>query len=281
MKIMVTGAKGMLGRTLARRLDGHDLILVDIDDFDLTKPTEVQSALHGARPELVVHGAAFTAVDKCESEIEAAFAVNAHGSANIAAAAHRVGARLMAVSTDYVFSGESDVPYVETDPTEPRTMYGRSKLAGEEAIRAHCPDHLILRVAWLYGAGGPSFVHTMLRLGAQAGDPLKVVNDQHGNPTSCDAVADHLVQLLDVPAVGTFHFTCEGETTWYDFTRTIFELKGFDRGVNPCSTDEYPRPAPRPKNSRLDNRALRISGLPAMPHWRDSLEAFFKQNENG
>lgn len=281
MRILVTGAKGMLGRTLARHLSGHELTLVDVADFDLTDAKATQAAVEAAKPELVIHGAAYTAVDKCETEVEAAFAVNATGSANIAMASHRVGARLFAISTDYVFSGDSDVPYVETDPTAPNTVYGQSKLAGENAVRAHCPDHAILRIAWLYGAGGPSFVHTMMKLGAQDGAALRVVNDQHGNPTSCDAVARGIQNLIEVPAAGTFHFTCEGETTWYDFTKAIFELKGFSRGIDPCSTDEYPRPAPRPKSSRLDNRSLRANHLPALPDWKSALETFFAEHPEG
>lgn len=274
MRILVTGARGMLGRTLARHLADHELILASTTDFDIRDARATQDALKAARPDVVIHGAAFTAVDRCETEVEAAFGVNGTGTVNVAVASHRAGARLIAISTDYVFSGDLDRPYVETDPTDPRTMYGKSKLAGEMAVRTHCPDHLILRIAWLYGSGGPSFVHTMLKLGAQAGDPLKVVNDQHGNPTSCDAVAGHLRRLLDVPTAGTLHLTCEGEATWFELTQAIFSLRGLGRGVLPCSTAEFPRPAPRPKNSRLDNRGLRALGLPPMPNWREALEAF-------
>lgn len=281
MRILVTGARGMLGRTLSRHLADHELIPVDVEDFDLTDARATDLAVRNAQPEVIIHGAAYTAVDKCESEVETAFAVNATGSANIAAAARRVDARLFAISTDYVFAGDADAPYVETARSEPRTVYGQSKQAGEEAIRTHCPEHCIFRIAWLYGQGGPSFVHTMLKLGAQGGDPLKVVDDQHGNPTSCDAVAGHLALMLETPAVGTFHLTCEGETTWYDFTRAIFERKGFARGVNPCTTDEYPRPAPRPKNSRLDNRQLRALGLPPMPSWSEALDAFLQEFPDG
>lgn len=281
MRILLTGAKGMLGRTLARRLHDHELILVDQEEFDLRDASATRSALEAAKPDVVVHSAAFTAVDKCETEVETAFAVNGVGSAHIALGAHAVGARLIAISTDYVFSGQADRPYVETDPTGPRTVYGQSKLAGEEAIRTHCPDHLILRIAWLYGQGGPSFIHTMGKLGAQDGKPLRVVDDQRGNPTSCDAVADHVAQLLDVPTAGTLHLTCEGETTWFGLTQTLFELRGHSRGLEPCTTAEFPRPAPRPANSRLDNRGLRLLGQPPLPHWREALERFFVEHPDG
>ena len=281
MKIMITGGKGMLGRTLMRHLAEHDVVPVDVEDFDLRDPRETRSAVASARPDVIVHCAAMTAVDRCETEQDLAYAVNALGSSHIAIAAHEAKARLIAISTDYVFAGTALRPYHEWDDTEPRTVYGASKLAGEQAIRAHCPDHLIARIAWLYGAGGPSFVHTMLRLGAQDGDPMRVVNDQHGNPTSTDAVANHIRQLVDVPAVGTMHLTCEGETNWYDFTRAIFEAKGFKRAVNPCDTSEYPRPAPRPANSRLEKKALRLLGLPPMPTWQDALSDFLRRHPEG
>lgn len=280
MRILVTGSSGMLGRTLARRLHqrDHTLILADSSSFDITDSHATHQAIREAKPDLVIHSAAMTAVDKCESEVETAFAVNALGSAHVAAATYRAGAKLIALSTDYVFDGDNPHPYVETDAIGPKTVYGKSKWAGEEAIRAHCPDHLILRVAWLYGAGGPSFVHTMLRLGTKPGDALKVVDDQRGNPTSCDAVAKHIQTLLDVPTAGTFHLTCEGEASWFDFTKAIFDLRSLSREIQPCGTEAFPRPAPRPKNSRLDNRGLRIAGLPPLPHWRDALEEFFAEH---
>ncbi|MEO1338482.1 MAG: dTDP-4-dehydrorhamnose reductase, partial [Myxococcota bacterium] len=246
MKVLITGGKGMLGRTLAQHFREHEVVSVDVEDFDLRDAAATRDAIRAASPQAIVHCAAMTAVDRCESEEDLAYSVNALGSAHVAIAAHDVGARLIAISTDYVFDGRATRPYHEWDETGPRSVYGASKLAGEQAIRAHCPNHLIARIAWLYGAGGPSFVHTMLKLGAQGGEPLRVVDDQHGNPTSTDAVAAHLLQLLAVPTVGTVHLTCEGETTWFDFTRTIFKTKGFDRGVDPCATSEYPRPAPRP-----------------------------------
>jgi dTDP-4-dehydrorhamnose reductase len=153
-------------------------------------------------------------------------------------------------------------------------VYGASKLAGEEAVRRHCPDHLILRLAWLYGAGGPSFVHSMLKLGATEGPPLKVVRDQIGNPTSALAVAERLAAILGTPLVGTMHFTCSGKASWYDFAGEIFALWGMKREIVPCATEEFPRPAPRPANSRLEKRALRLLGLPAMPDWRQALAEF-------
>ncbi len=274
MKILITGGNGMLGRTLQRRLAGHDLRVADLPEVDITRLAQVEAAVAAFRPDAVVHGAAMTAVDACEAEADKAFAVNAAGSANVAAACHRHGARLVAVSTDYVFRGDLDRPYHEWDEPAPRTVYGASKLAGEQAVRAHCPDHAIVRTAWLYGPGGPSFYHAMLKLGSQAGAPLKVVDDQAGNPTSTDALAGFIIRLLENPVCGTFHASCEGETTWFGFAREIFRLKGLARELTPCTTAEFPRPAPRPANSRLEKRAMRLHGLPPMPHWTEELARF-------
>lgn len=281
MKIMITGGEGMLGRTLSRHLAEHELKPVDLKDFDLTDRAATKAAVADFTPEVIIHGAAFTAVDRCESEQATAFKVNGLGSANIAEAAQAAGARLIAISTDYVFSGALDRPYHEWDAAEPQSVYGASKWAGEEAIRAACANHLICRIAWLYGPGGPSFIHTMMRLGAQGGAPLKVVTDQRGNPTSTDAVAAHIKLLLDVPVTGTMHLSCEGETTWNGLTRALFSAKGYDRGVEDCTSEAFPRPAPRPANSRLENRLLKLAGLPEMPHWEAALSEFLRDNPEG
>ncbi len=282
MKLMITGGKGMLGRTLMRRFGGlHECVGVDVDDFDITDHVAVDKALREYRPDAVIHCAAMTAVDDCESNAALAFSVNADGSANIAAACTAIAARLIAISTDYVFPGDLDHPYSEDDMPGPKSVYGASKLAGEEAVRRNCDNHVIARIAWLYGPGGPSFVHTMLRLGSQQGGPLKMVNDQVGNPTSTGAVAGGLAQLLSSSARGTFHLTCEGEATWNDFAREIFHLKGITREITPCTTSEFPRPAPRPANSRLANDALASHGLRAMPNWRNALASFFEEFPNG
>jgi dTDP-4-dehydrorhamnose reductase len=281
MKILITGARGMLGRTLQRRLADHELVPTDLPELDLTDARGVDACLRAVRPKVVIHGAAMTAGDACEAKADAAFAANAVASAQVAAAAARVGARLIAISTDYVFRGDADRPYHEWDAPAPRTVYGLSKLAGEEAVRRHCPDHCIVRIAWLYGPGGPSFVHTMMQLGAQAGDPLRVVDDQLGNPTSTDAVADLLRLLIERPVAGIVHGTCTGEASWFRFAQAIFARRGLGRGLVPCTTAEFPRPAPRPANSRLDKRALRLAGLPPMPGWEETLDRFFREHPAG
>jgi dTDP-4-dehydrorhamnose reductase len=277
MRLFITGGKGMLGRTLVHRLSDHEVLAADLPEVDITNPVALQAAVSAFRPQAIIHCAAMTAVDGCETQSDLAWRVNALGSANVAIAAHRIGARLIALSTDYVFDGKLDRPYHEWDTPAPTTVYGQSKWAGEQAIRQHCPDHVILRIAWLYGPGGPSFVHAMLKLGQANPEPLKVVDDQIGNPTSTGAVADLIAYLLDHPLVGTLHGSCEGEVSWFGFAQEIFRLWQLPRGLIPCTTRDFPRPAPRPANSRLEKRFLRLAGAPAMPHWREALELVHKR----
>jgi dTDP-4-dehydrorhamnose reductase len=277
MKVLLTGGKGMLGRTLVRELGGDfEVVPTDLPAADITDEDAIDAVIAQASPDAVIHCAAMTAVDKCETERDLAFRLNARGTANVAAACRRHGVRLVAISTDYVFEGDSDRPYTEFDrPTGGRTVYGQSKFAGEEAVRSLCPNHVIARISWLYGVGGPSFVHAMMNLVDGTRPVLKVVADQHGNPTSTVAVARALRDILKRPNLcGTFHLTCEGEATWAEFAEEIFRLAGREQKVQPCTTDEFPRPAPRPKNSRLEKMALRIAGLPPMPQWKDALAEF-------
>ena len=278
MKVMLTGGKGMLGRTLCKVLSEFEVIPTDLPEADITDASGFDALLARINPDAVIHCAAMTAVDLCESQNALAYKLNAFGTANVAAACYRHNVRLIAISTDYVFEGDSDRPYHEFDrATGGRTVYGQSKFAGEEAVRRHCPDHVIARISWLYGAGGPSFVHTMLKLADGTRPALKVVADQIGNPTSTVAVARMLREiLLHKELVGTFHLTCEGEASWAEFAQEIFRLAGKDQQVIPCTTDEYPRPAPRPKNSRLEKMMLRSAGLPMMPDWREALREFMQ-----
>ena len=278
MKVLLTGGKGMLGRTLCAELTDFEVIPTDLPEADITDAAGFDALLKQIKPDAVIHCAAMTAVDKCETEIDFAYKLNAFGTANVASACHRNGIRLIAISTDYVFEGNSDRPYNEFDtPNGGNTIYGKSKFAGEEAIRRHCPNHVICRISWLYGAGGPSFVHAMINLADGTRPELKVVADQIGNPTSTLAVARQLRNILHrKELVGTFHLTCEGEATWADFAAEIFRLKGIDQKIVPCTTAEFPRPAPRPANSRLDKMMLRLSGLPPMPHWKDALAEFLQ-----
>ena len=279
MKILITGGKGMLGRTLQRELAGHEIIVADLPEWDIADDTGFVAKVCEAKPELIVHCAAMTKVDDCETNRDLAFRLNEDGSRNVALAAKACGARLFAISTDYVFSGEpprEPWAWSETDIPRPRTVYGASKFAGEQMIQMLLPEAVIIRIAWLYGAGGPSFVHTMAKLGAQEGAPLKVVNDQRGNPTSAKAVADVIRFLLTRPDVsGIVHATCEDQCTWYDLACEVKRLLGdrFPRAVEPCTTEEFPRPAPRPHNSALKKSVLNVLGY-RTPNWKKALADF-------
>lgn len=263
----------MLGRTLCRMLAKYELVPTDKDSMDITNASLVNKVVREAKPDVVIHCAAMTAVDLCETEVELAYRLNAVGTTNVAAACDANHVRLIAISTDYVFDGVGESAYSEYDiPTGGNTVYGKSKYAGEQSVRTLCPNHVIARVAWLYGAGGPSFVHTMLNLASKNIPALKVVNDQRGNPTSTDEVARALEEIIEHPEIrGTFHLTCEGEVTWYDFAKKIFELRNIAQEVLPCTSEEYPRPAPRPHNSCLKKMNLRLFGLSPMKPWDEAL----------
>ena len=287
MKILITGGKGMLGRTLLRELgavfqgkpSAHELVVADLPDWDITDDVGFAEKTQVLKPDVIIHCAAMTKVDDCESNRELAFKLNEEGSRNVALAAKMSGARLIAISTDYVFSGEPPrEPWAwgEMDIPRPQTVYGASKFAGEQMIQMLLPEAVILRIAWLYGAGGPSFVHTMAKLLAQEGAPLKVVNDQRGNPTSAKTVADVIRFLLTKPDVsGIVHGTCEDQCTWYDLTLELRRLLGLKREVVPCTTEEFPRPAPRPRNSALKKSVLNLLGY-RTPNWKEALAAFVK-----
>ena len=279
MKVLITGGKGMLGRTLQRELAEHEIVVADLPEWDITDDGGFVAKVAEAKPDLIIHCAAMTKVDDCETNRELAFKLNETGSRNVALAAKVAGARLMAISTDYVFSGEPQrEPWAwsEMDIPRPRTVYGASKFAGEQMIQMILPEAVIIRIAWLYGAGGPSFVHTMAKLGAQGGAPLKVVNDQRGNPTSTKTVADVIRFLMTKPDVsGIVHGTCEDQCTWYDLTVELFRLLGLKREVIPCTTEEFPRPAPRPHNSALKKSVLNLLGY-RTPNWKAALADFVK-----
>ena len=279
MRVLITGGKGMLGRTLQRELAGNEIVVADLPEWDITDDTGFMTKMGEVAPDLVIHCAAMTKVDDCETNRELAFTLNETGSRNVALACKVCGARLIAISTDYVFSGEPErEPWAwgEMDIPRPRTVYGASKFAGEQMIQMILPDAVILRIAWLYGSGGPSFVHTMAKLGAQEGAPLKVVNDQRGNPTSTKTVADVIKFLMTKPDVsGIVHGTCEDQCTWYDLTVELFRLLGLKREVVPCTTAEFPRPAPRPRNSALKKSVLNLLGY-RTPTWQSALAEFVK-----
>ncbi|MFJ8330329.1 dTDP-4-dehydrorhamnose reductase [Streptomyces sp. NPDC094437] len=279
MKWLVTGAAGMLGRdtvaALARR--GEDVTGLDRTALDLTHADAVAQALADHRPDLVVNCAAYTAVDDAETDEAAALRVNGEGPGILARACAARGARLVHVSTDYVFPGDAHAPYPEDHPTGPRTAYGRTKRAGEHAVLAELPGtSAIVRTAWLYGVHGRSFVRTMIGLEATR-DTVDVVDDQHGQPTWSADVADRIAALgprLGPQLHGVFHATSGGEATWYELAREIFAGLGADpERVRPVSSAAFRRPAPRPAYSVLAHGRWREAGLPDPRDWRAALRA--------
>jgi dTDP-4-dehydrorhamnose reductase len=279
MKVLITGAAGQLGRALVQELAHRDweVVATDLAEMDITDQDAVWASLSAQRPGLVINAAAATRVDDLEAAPDLAFAVNALGPRNLAAACRRLGSKLVHVSTDYVFDGAKPGPYVEWDETRPQSVYGLSKLLGERCVREQCPDHFIVRTAWLYGLPGPNFVNAILARGRSLslGEDFKVVHDQRGSPTSALALAPQLLALAATEAFGTYHATCQGEATWYEFARLILARAGLEVPVRPCETWEFPRPAPRPANSVLENRMLRLEGLDLMPAWQDAFHHFW------
>ena len=276
MRILIAGAAGQLGQALVRAAatQGWEVTATDVAQMDICEPQAISQHLDRSRPEVVVNAAAATRVDDLEQEADLALRVNALGPRNLAVACRRRGVKLMQLSSDYVFDGTKDGPYLEWDAPSPLSVYGRSKLLGEDLVRQQCADHFIVRTAWLYGLPGPNFVTAVLAKGRR-GEGLKVVNDQRGTPTSALALAAQLLLLAQTEAFGTYHATCQGETTWYDFACLILKTAGLETPITPCTTAEFPRLAPRPANSVLENRLLQLHGLDCLPPWEEAFREFW------
>ncbi|MEW2359038.1 dTDP-4-dehydrorhamnose reductase [Spirillospora sp. NPDC029432] len=270
MTWLVTGAGGMLGTDLTARLPGA--VALGRAELDLLDPDAVRGALREHRPSTVVNCAAWTAVDAAEADEDAALAVNGTAVETLADACVETGARLVQISTDYVFDGRGDRPYAESAPTNPVNAYGRTKLAGEQA--AAKAGAYIVRTAWLYGAHGPNFVRTMIRLAAER-DTVSVVDDQLGQPTWTGDLADRIIAMVERGAPpGIYHGTNSGQVTWYGLVREIFTLLGLDPGrVRPVTSAEFARPAPRPAYSVLGHHRWAAAGLGPMRGWREALHA--------
>ena len=276
-KIIVTGCNGQLGRAVNEYYkNAADISFVntDVAELDITDIDAVMKLAREVNPYAIINCAAHTAVDACESQYEKAFAINAIGARNLAIASRETGAKLVHISTDYVFDGKGTRPYVETDPTNPMGAYGSTKLAGEEFVKAFADRWFILRTAWLYG-DGKNFAKTMLRL-SETHDEVRVVGDQFGAPTSTVELTKAIDALLFTENYGLFHATCEGSCCWADFAKEVFRLAGKDTHVEAITTEEYGAPAPRPAYSVLDNRMFRLTTDFSFADWHDAIAAYMK-----
>ncbi len=272
MRIAVTGAGGQLGRDVVRTLsESHETHGFGRDELDVANLDQTRRIVQAVRPEAIIHCAAYTAVDLAESEEDAAYRVNAVGTRNVALAAGDVGAKICYISTDYVFDGKAAAPYREYDSTNPQSVYGKSKRAGEQLVQTLSAKYFIVRTSWVYGAHGNNFVKTMLRLAGER-DRLKVVDDQKGSPTYTVDLSRFLAQLIVTDRYGIYHATNAGVCSWFEFARAIFEEAGAAVEVEPCATEEFPRPAPRPLYSALDRQSIRTNGFPDLRPWREALK---------
>lgn len=287
MKILIVGNKGQLGSELtecfARKktelgtpallLEENDVCGVDFDELDISDSAAVKEYFRNKSFDCVINCAAYTDVNGCESHPDVALKANALGPRNLAFACEETGAKLLHVSTDYVFSGEGTVPYTEFDRCDPKSVYGKSKLLGEEYVRQICPRSFIVRTAWLYGYYGKNFVKTIVRAARERGE-LSVVNDQRGNPTNAADLAHHIIKLCESEEYGIYHATGAGECSWFDFASEIVAQFGVSAAVRPCTTEEYPTPAKRPAYSSLRNLMLECTVGDEFRDWKTALAAF-------
>jgi dTDP-4-dehydrorhamnose reductase len=276
MKILVTGAAGQLGALLPAALAGHEVVALGRAELDVTNLTQVRLAVQSHRPHAVVNASAYNKVDAAESDPDSAYRGNALGPRNLAIATADAGIALVHVSTDYVFDGTATRPYHEYDRPAPRTVYGASKLAGEDAVRELNPRHFVARTAWVYAPGRQNFPHTMLSLASRP--EVRVVRDQIGSPTYAPHLARAIARLLDTGAFGTYHLAGAGAASWYDLTRALYAGAGVTTAVVPVTTAEFPRPAPRPAYSVLTTiQDPRI----VLPPWEEGLAEFCRSLSRG
>jgi dTDP-4-dehydrorhamnose reductase len=277
MKVLIVGSKGMLGTDLTKTFDTKDIELVSADstEIDITDIDTTRRFIAKHNPDIVINAAAYTNVDDCETEIELAYKVNALGPRNIAVACNEINAAIVQISTDYVFDGETNINYKEDFYNyNPLSVYGKSKLDGEMYVKSISNKYYIVRTQWLYGKNGSNFVKTMVAI-AKDKKELKVVNDQFGSPTYTKDLANAIYELIKNPIYGTYHITNSGGTTWYEFANYIFESCGInDINVIPCTSDEFPRQAQRPKHSRLENFNWKLNGQSQLRCYKEALQEY-------
>lgn len=278
MKILVTGAKGQLGYDVCKRLSlcGIEHCGVDIDDFDITDRQATDAYLRAYAPDAVIHCSAFTAVDRAEDEVELCRRVNAEGTANLADSAAAIGAKMLYISTDYVFSGEGDAAYAATDEPAPLSVYGKTKLEGELSVKRASNRYFIVRISWVFGKNGNNFVKTMLRL-SETREELNVVCDQIGSPTYTFDLSILLCDMIQTEKYGIYHATNEGLCSWAELAEETMRLSGRSMRIHPIPTTEYPTRARRPLNSRMRKDALDIAGFARLPHWKDALSRYLAE----
>ncbi len=276
IKVLVTGVNGQLGYDVVKRLNelGIENLGVDIDDFDITNKQQTEEFILNYKPDVVLHCAAYTAVDKAEDKKDKCYAINVDGTRNIAEACVKIDAKMVYISTDYVFDGEGKKPHLEDKDTNPVNYYGYSKEQGEEVVRELLDKYFIIRTSWVYGKNGNNFVKTMLKL-AESREELNVINDQIGAPTYTPDLAVLICDMLQTTKYGTYHGVNEGYISWYDFAVEIFKRANIDMKVNPIPTSEYPTKAKRPLNSRLSKLKLDENGFNRLPKWEDALVRYF------
>ena len=278
MRVLVTGYNGQLGYDVVKELRSRSIECrgVDRSDFDITNCEQTVDYICGYSPDAVVHCAAYTAVDKAEDDEENCRRVNTDGTENIAVACERLNAKMLYVSTDYVYGGAGDKPFEPGDATDPKNVYGRTKLDGETAMRKHVSKYFVVRTSWVFGINGNNFVKTMLRLGAER-DELNVVDDQIGSPTYTPDLARLICDLIETDRYGIYHGTNEGFCSWAEFAAEIMRLGGRKAHVNPVESLQYPVRAERPHNSRLSKKCLDNAGIKRLPEWQDALKRFLKE----
>ena len=276
MKILITGANGLLGHELSSLLKDHTLILLSHSQLDISDSESVNKQIDSSSPDIIINSAAYTQVDACETNYDLAFQSNAIGPKNLAIKCKQLGIPLIHISTDYVFEGneKKNSPLVENDKLGPKTVYGKTKLEGEKMVQENCEKYFILRTAWLYGEG-KNFVKTMLSL-SKKNNELKVVNDQIGSPTYAKDLAKAIKEIIEKKSdkYGIYHVTNKGEVSWYEFAKKIFEIKNIEIKVNPCTSEEFPRPAPRPHYSVLSNQKLIDAGFTPMRDYEEALNEY-------
>lgn len=273
MRILITGASGMLGHDLQRTLKNHELILCNSKNLDITNKNLVSETINEMKPDILINSAAYTNVDDCETNYEEAYKVNALGPKNLANVCKDLKIPLVHISTDYVFDGKKTEPLKENDNLGPQTAYGKTKLEGEQFIQKILDEYFIIRTAWLYGCDGNNFVKTMLNL-SKSHNEITVVNDQIGSPTFTYDLAKGISEIIKTDKYGVYHLTNSGSCSWYEFSKEIFRLANKNVKVIPVTTEEFPRPAPRPKYSVLNNDKWIKQGFKPLRDYKEALKEY-------